>query len=197
MRLAAINSINALGAPESRGKRPFPSRTMHLIDIENLSATALPSPTQVRELQRAYALRIGFGAMDQTVVACNHLAMANVGAGWIGARYLVRSGEDGADLALLDVITLENLITRFSHVTIASGDGIFAWPASMLAGSGCAVTVNGQPSRRTVAPPRTRRTARDLHRYARGDSHGVLGPVGCISVISMIRDPELAISFQL
>jgi len=95
----------------------------------------------VRELQNAYATRVGFGAIDQTVVACNHLALANVGTGWSGARYLARSGPDGADHELLDVISCENLAERFSHVTIASGDGIFAWAAAGLAASGCGVTV--------------------------------------------------------
>jgi hypothetical protein len=56
-------------------------------------------------------------------------------------RYLVRSGPDGADLELLDLIGRERVAERFSCVPIASGDGPFAPPAAALARTGCQVTV--------------------------------------------------------
>jgi hypothetical protein len=53
----------------------------------------------------------------------------------------VRSGPDGADLELLDVVAYENVAARFTHVAIASGDGIFADAAAGLAAAGVWVTV--------------------------------------------------------
>ena len=142
--MAVQTGINGAGVPwrpRAQSGPTFPERTLHLIDVENLTGHPIPSQAQVSELQDLYATRIGLGAVDQTVIACNHLALANVGCGWTGARYLVRSGPDGADLELLSVITYENLAQRFSQVIIGSGDGIFAWAAAGLAAADCHVTV--------------------------------------------------------
>jgi len=52
-----------------------------------------------------------------------------------------RSGPDGADLALLDVLRHENVATRFTQVAIGSGDHLFAEEAARLAAQGVWVTV--------------------------------------------------------
>ena len=57
------------------------------------------------------------------------------------AHYRVRSGPDGADLALLDVLRYENVAQRFTHVVIGSGDHLFAEEAAHLAAQGVWVTV--------------------------------------------------------
>jgi hypothetical protein len=67
--------------------------------------------------------------------------LKTAGAYWPSARYLARSGPDGADLALLDVISCERVAERFTHVLIASGDHIFAGEAAVLIARGCHVTV--------------------------------------------------------
>ena len=64
--------------------------------------------------------------MDQCIVACNHGAAADVGYNWPGVRLLWRSGPDGADLALRDVLLEENVVDRFDRVILGSGDGLFA-----------------------------------------------------------------------
>jgi hypothetical protein len=129
--------------PRRRDRRrpAYPARTLHLIDIENLAGTGRPDRRQVRALYSMYRLRVGLGAMDQVVVACSELAISTAGYCWPGARCLVRSGPDGADLELLAVIEQERVAERFGHVAIASGDGIFATAAAGLAAAGCQVTV--------------------------------------------------------
>jgi hypothetical protein len=79
--------------------------------------------------------------MDQVEVACSHLTLLNAALGWPHAHYRVRSGPDGADLALLDVLRHENIATRFTHVVIGSGDHLFAEEAAHLAAQGVWVTV--------------------------------------------------------
>lgn len=120
---------------------PARSRTMHLIDIENLACAALPAQDQVSRVHAQYCKQVGVGETDHVVVACSHLAFRDAAFGWRDARHLVRSGPDGADLALLDVIYGERVAGRFAHVTIGSGDGIFAHAAAYLAERGCHVTV--------------------------------------------------------
>ena len=128
-------------APRRAGRRDYPPRGLHLIDVENLVGTATPDPALARYLRARYLLLVGVGTWDQVVIASSHLALKKTGCWWPGARYLVRSGPDGADLALLDLAGDEHIAERFSQVTIASGDGIFAPVAASLAGAGCQVSV--------------------------------------------------------
>ena len=140
-------------------RRPFPVRTLHLVDIENLAGAAIPSLGQVTEVQDQYAARLSFGAGDLVVMAASHLALLNAALGWPHARYRVRSGRDGADLALLDVLQNEDVAARFTHVVIGSGDGVFGQPAASLVSAGVHVTV---VSRRDSLSAVLRRAARDI-----------------------------------
>lgn len=126
-------------APSAR--RRFPARALHVVDIENLAGTALPSLGQVMDVQGRYGARLGFGADDLVVMAASHLGLLNVALGWPHARYRVRSGPHGADLELLDVLLHEDVAGRFTHVVIGSGDGMFERAAAALAGHGVWVTV--------------------------------------------------------
>lgn len=121
-----------------------PNRTLHLVDIENLTGTPTPTGDAVRSWRQEYTSRF-VASGDFVVVASNHLAFATVGFAWTGARHLVRSGPDGADLALLDVIADERVEKRFSSVVIASGDGIFTEAAAWLASHGVQVKVVTRP----------------------------------------------------
>ncbi len=119
----------------------FPERGLHLIDIENLSGGSKPSLEQIRIVQGSYVDRLRLGALDQVVVASSHLTLLSAALGWPHARYRVRSGPDGADLELLDVLLYERVAARFTHVIIGSGDGGFTRAAAALAAAGVRVTV--------------------------------------------------------
>ncbi len=137
----------------------FPDRALHVVDIENLAGAAVPSLALVSEVQLKYLARLRFGADDQVVLAASHRALLNAGLGWPNARYRVRSGKDGADLELIDVLEHENVATRFSHVVIGSGDGRFGGAAASLADHGVRITV---VSRRGSLSPGLARVARDV-----------------------------------
>lgn len=116
-------------------------RHLVLVDIENLAGT--PSPTGKEVATVVNALRDVLPSFDrsQRIVACSHHAAATVAFNFPLARRLWRSGPDGADLALLSVLDNERVDDRFGHVTICSGDGIFAASAARLGGAGVEVTV--------------------------------------------------------
>jgi hypothetical protein len=83
-----------------------------------------------------------FGSsQDNCRPASSHLAWLNAALGWPHAHYRIRSGPDGADLALLDVLRHEDVARRFTHVAIGSGDHLFAEEAARLAAQGVWVTV--------------------------------------------------------
>jgi hypothetical protein len=146
-RPATLYGGNAPGLPvpgtgAAGGQAPAGlARAVHLVDAENLLGTAVPRPAEVRQLAARYADVVGFGPMDQVVIACSHLAFKTIGFCWPGPQYLLRSGRDGADLALLAVLRHDHIAARFPRVVIASGDHIFAAPVADLATSGCRVTV--------------------------------------------------------
>lgn len=140
-------------------KRRSPRRAVHLIDIENLAGYPVPSLAMVRQLRACYTSRVGFGPIDQVIIACNHLAIGQAMFGWPRARYLIRSGKNGADTELINVIAYEDIAVRFSRVVIASGDGIFSGEAAALGALGCHVTV---VSRRAALSKRLQRVAHRL-----------------------------------
>src|SRR5277367_314667 len=65
-----------------RARRRFPARTLHLVDIENLAGTAIPSRLQVTDVQHRYARRMAVGIDDQVIMASSHLALVNAALGW-------------------------------------------------------------------------------------------------------------------
>ncbi|HEX3962361.1 MAG TPA: NYN domain-containing protein [Trebonia sp.] len=140
-RVGVARVRSAGGGGRMSARRRFPARTLHLVDIENLAGAAVPTLTQVMDVQDRYARRMALGVDDQVIMASNHLALVNAAVGWPHARYRVRSGPNGADLELLDVIEYENVATRFTHVVIGSGDGMFGRAAEGLGAGGVRVTV--------------------------------------------------------
>lgn len=118
------------------------SRTLHLMDIENLVGFARPCEMEVQTCLEHYANLVDTSGPNQLIVACNHGAAHAVGCCLgEGPRLLVRSGADGADHALLDVLSYENVEQRFGHLVVASGDGIFAGRVAEITSMGIPVTV--------------------------------------------------------
>lgn len=119
-------------------------RSLHLIDIENLTDSPSPSAAEVRQCWHHYEV-VPVGPHDQFVIACSHHAAPSVGWAWPRGRRLWRSGENGADLALLEVIAQERVEERFKSVVLASGDGIFTDAVARLGAQGVDVTVVSRP----------------------------------------------------
>jgi hypothetical protein len=120
---------------------PREARHLVLVDIENLAATPSPTPEAVTAIVSALRDILPNFDCAQRIVACSHHAAPNVAFNFPPARHLWRSGQDGADLALLSVLNSERVDDRFGHVTICSGDGIFAASAARLGGAGVDVSV--------------------------------------------------------
>ncbi|MBO3089475.1 hypothetical protein [Cellulomonas dongxiuzhuiae] len=114
-----MTTTEHLTAPAARR-----GRALHLVDLENLVGSGSPTPEQARATWTAYRTLVQPG--DLVVVACSHHAARTV---WFvvgtDARLLVRSGADGADLALLDDVDLPHLVSRFTWLVVASGDHAF------------------------------------------------------------------------
>lgn len=118
-------------------------RQLVLVDIENIAGGACLTESAVRVAKEALAGTRQIRTTDHVVVGTSHIGLVSVGSSWNGVRYVVRSGPDGADLALLDVLT-ENIADRFESIVLASGDGIFARAVAELSAAGVPTTVIGR-----------------------------------------------------
>ncbi|MDX6326191.1 MAG: hypothetical protein QOK15_2545 [Nocardioidaceae bacterium] len=115
-------------------------RRLILVDIENVIGGECSTEARARWAHRRIEDEIGGLPTDCVVVAVDASGLTSVGWEWDRARRLIGYGENGADLALLDVLN-ENVDRRFERVVIASGDGIFTEPTVELTGRGVDVTV--------------------------------------------------------
>lgn len=116
-------------------------RKVHFIDIENLSESAILDEELVREVKRDYFEVVKPGSQDIFVVGVSHFNLAAAIFGWGSgiAQYVVQSGQDGADLALLRAACDPLIKDRFSEVCIASGDHLFVEIGESLSQDGVMV----------------------------------------------------------
>ena len=113
------------------------NRALALVDIENLAGTAQPTAELIREIESIFYSTAQMNKISQTYISCNHLAGFYVGTSWErSCKLCFRSGEDGADLALLEQIDAIPNLKDFNYVVIGSGDHIFAPLARKLTSQG-------------------------------------------------------------
>jgi hypothetical protein len=132
-----VSTTNSVALPN---KKRMKGRRLVLVDIENVVGGAVLHPraaawakTNVREV-------VEIRPHDHVVIGTSHIGLLAAGTGWEHVRYVVGSGSDGADLALLEVFD-ESVAERFGDVVLVSGDGIFADAVADLAAASVSVTV--------------------------------------------------------
>jgi NYN domain len=122
-------------------KRALRGRCLVLVDIENVAGGAVMTEAIAGWARDVVVASLALAGCDQIVVGTSHAGLFNVWAVWPRVRLRVRSGANGADLALLDVMQFERIEQRFDEVVLVSGDGIFADLTAHLAAAGVRVTV--------------------------------------------------------
>lgn len=128
--------------PTIDGPRPgrHSERRLTVVDIENLIGGAVLHAKDVSWARRRLTAAGSLTSADQVVIGTSHVGLLHVGTAWTQQRYVVGSGPNGADLALLDVLA-EDLPTKYGRVLLASGDGIFTDAVTSLTASGVDVHV--------------------------------------------------------
>lgn len=117
-------------------------RTLHLVDLENLSGGPSRSSADHRRAWRAYVEATGIVEGDQVVVAASGRVMRH--AVWFlptGIATHAANGADGADRVLLEVGDAAWIASRFDRLVIGSGDHAFADLADSVRALGIAVEV--------------------------------------------------------
>lgn len=122
-------------------KRALRGRRLIAVDLENVAGGAVVTRELADWSRAVIESALDVVAGEQVVIGTSHMGLFNAAAAWPGARLRVRSGPDGADLELLDVLNKEGIEERFDEVALVSGDGIFDAAIARLAGAGVTVTV--------------------------------------------------------
>lgn len=122
-------------------------RTTVIVDLENACGGSWQVPLFHKEVHRAVHRLVGGG---------NHLTIFSTGPKalelcpellfvWNGARYVQGYGLDGADNALLNVISNEPVASRSSRLVLVSGDHAFTSSIADLKARGIRTTVVARP----------------------------------------------------
>lgn len=121
-------------------KRCMRGRRLVLVDIENVVGGAVLHEDAARWAKEQVRRVLLARATDHVVIGTSHIGLVPVGCAWTNLRYVIGSGPDGADHALLEVLD-ENVEERFDEIVLISGDGIFTDRLVALAAQGLHVTV--------------------------------------------------------
>ena len=152
-------------------KRALRGRCLVAVDIENVVGGAVMTVAQASRAHLCIQETVGLRGDEHVVIGASHVGLIAAGLGWRGPRLVVRSGENGADLALLEVLSEERVEERFEEVVLVSGDGVFTEVVVALGATGMRITV---VARREACSKRLRMAAaRTL--YLNSDAVGMGG----------------------
>jgi NYN domain len=122
-------------------KRALRGRRLVAVDIENVAGGAVMTQAMADWARVVVETALEVSDGEQVVIGTSHVGLFNTKAAWPSARVRIRSGPDGADIELLDVLANERIYERFDEVVLVSGDGVFADVVARLGGRGVQVTV--------------------------------------------------------
>jgi hypothetical protein len=120
-------------------------RTLHLVDIENLSLG--DAPICPRQALGWYLARVAWRHGDHTLVAGGPAIITELAFELtrFPCRILVGHGADGADRRLLGAAPARWVTDRFDRLVIASGDHIFTPLAKQVRDTGTPVVAVARP----------------------------------------------------
>ena len=122
-------------------KRAMRGRRYVVVDIENVAGGAVMTREMAEWARAVVETAVCVVDGEQVVIGTSHAGLFNAKDTWRCARVEARSGENGADLELLDILTTERVEERFDEVVLVSGDGLFADVVAHLGRCGVKVTV--------------------------------------------------------
>ena len=106
---------------------PITTRTLHLVDLENLVGDPRAKGPIVRRTFDRYLARAGRREGDQMLVASNPWLIREVAFDLpVTCNVHAVHGHDGADTMLLSHAPPELVAKRYDRLVVGSGDGIFA-----------------------------------------------------------------------
>ena len=116
-------------------------RELHVVDVENLLGTPWFTAEEVASLRATYDRITGAATSSHYLIGTSADGnLMQAGIGWGQGRPVFKRGENGAERALLQEVTLSEA-AKYGRVVIGSGDGYFGEFAAALQATGVAVTI--------------------------------------------------------
>lgn len=148
---------------EPKRARRMKIRTVHLVDLENVVGSGHLTEYAAHNAYTAYTGLGVVGPCDLVIVGVSHHNLIAASYGWPHARCRARSGPDGADLLLQEVMGDEHLEDRFGAALLVTGDGGFAEPVAALIGRGLPVSVIAPAGRLSTKLRLAASAVREVH----------------------------------
>jgi hypothetical protein len=122
------------------------SRTLHLVDLENLLGDPRANASDALAKLDAYLEVAHWHADDHVILATNPWLMGKIAFDLpVPVSAHAVHGHDGADMMLLSLAPPELVVKRYQRLVVGSGDGIFAGRASRVREQGVVVDVVARP----------------------------------------------------
>jgi len=156
-------------------------RTLFVVDIENMVGKSELTIAEVAQTQVRIFNAVPHSEGDHVILGFSHHNDEAAVFGWSGsAQRVMRSGEDGADLALLESLeNFERVARLYETVVFASGDHFFSFAVARLKSLGCNVKV--------IAPDRG---LSNQMRLAAGPGVVKLGSAFPAGVVQLLRNDK-------
>lgn len=138
MELTSRSRGNTINPKQAKRMK---DRTVHLVDLENLVGSGHLTEHAAHLAFLAYSALGVVSPGDLVILGVSHHNLIAASYGWPHVRCRARSGPDGADLLLQEVMTDERIEERFGAAIVATGDGGFAEAIASLIGRGLPVGV--------------------------------------------------------
>ena len=120
----------------------FSSRSLHLVDLENLVGDPFAPARLVHDTLARYLTAAAWVAGDQVIVASNSTLIRKVAFDMpVPCNMHAAHGRDGADEMLLSLASAELVANRYARLVIGSGDHIFSSRAQAARDLGAQVLV--------------------------------------------------------
>ena len=134
--------LNTLAAvlPLTKQHTNTSGRQVILVDIENVVGGAVLTAAAAGWARTQIENVLDVRCDAHVVIGTSHIGCLNSAIAWPNKQYVVNSGPDGADLALLGEIDALR-IDRYDEIVLVSGDDIFTDVVASLGARGASVTV--------------------------------------------------------
>ena len=115
-------------------------RQIHLVDIDNLTGGPSKDQQLHSEIREWYDIHSDRREEDLCFVGMSHYSAIAASKAWEGAKLVWASGQDGADLALINLLEETNF-SSVSRLCLGSGDWIFKFALSPFISRGVKVGI--------------------------------------------------------
>ena len=134
-----VGQIPCMGDSKESLPAHSKGRAILLCDIENLAYDFTKKGFSREDVRLVHdrIMTLIAHLKPYQVIATSHYFWEPVMTGWNSTCFpILRSGKDGADLALLDAFENKSCGDKYETILIASGDGIFSSLAAQLSTAG-------------------------------------------------------------